>query len=186
MIKVLFIILILLTPVTTLHLEPISYVPIEKENVMIEKNQLRNLIERVLDEIGLYSEEAVELLMLTCAVESKLGTYIRQVRGPARGIFQIEPNTNKDMWENYLKFKPELVEKIKMVSGKDESCLLSLEGNIIYGICMARVYYLRVPTPLPNINMISAMAQYWKKHYNTYLGAGTIDKAIYAYESYAV
>ena len=41
---------------------------------------------------GIDSPNAEELLMLTAATESQLGRYLRQVRGPAIGVFQVEPN----------------------------------------------------------------------------------------------
>jgi len=38
-------------------------------------------------------------------------------------------------------------------------------------VLLARLHYLRVPDPIPP--SVSAQAQYWKTHYNTYLGRGT-------------
>jgi hypothetical protein len=38
---------------------------------------------------------------------------------------------------------------------------------------MCRIKYLRAPDALPSENDIQAMANYWKKYYNTPLGAGT-------------
>jgi hypothetical protein len=58
----------------------------------IHPGQLRSLIEetlRALEPEVPYSEPAVELLMMTAAAESALGRYIKQIGGPARGIFQI-------------------------------------------------------------------------------------------------
>jgi hypothetical protein len=36
---------------------------------------------------------AADLLMATAAVETALGTYLLQIKGPARGVFQVEPAT---------------------------------------------------------------------------------------------
>lgn len=78
----------------------------------IEPKQLKRLITDVLHGIGYYSDEAVDLLMLTAAQESEMGRYLYQLgNGPARGIFQMEPATHRCLYENYLKNKSDLVKK---------------------------------------------------------------------------
>jgi hypothetical protein len=42
-----------------------------------------------------YSHEAEDLLMMIAAHESHLGEYVKQVQGPALGIYQMEPDTLK-------------------------------------------------------------------------------------------
>ena len=148
----------------------------------VEPNQLRELITEVLVELDLYSADACELLMLTAAQESHLGRYIMQVgNGPARGIFQMEPATEKDIWKNFLKFKPELAKKVGALVGEADWRALQLTGNLLYQIAMARLHYYRRPEALPSRGDIVAMAQYWKDHYNTYLGKGSIAEAIKNY-----
>jgi hypothetical protein len=61
-----------------------------------------------------------------------------------------------------------------------------LRRNLAYAIVMARVHYLRVPSPLPDATDVPALAAYWKKHYNTHLGSGTVVKAIKKYERFCV
>ena len=149
-----------------------------------DKNQFRELIEDVLREADLYSESAVELLMLTCAVESNFGTYIEQITGPALGVFQMEPNTHNDIWDNYLKYKTELAYSVDRQS---IDCLSAgLRTNLAYAIIMARVHYLRVPVPLPEADDVEGLADYWKRYYNTRLGKGTREKAITKYKEYCV
>ena len=46
----------------------------------MEPDQLRELISDVLKAMKMYSEAAVELLMLTAAQETHCGRYIKQVR----------------------------------------------------------------------------------------------------------
>lgn len=154
----------------------------------MDKNQLRNLIHVVLKEIGLYSEDAEELLMLTAATESNLGYYIVQKGGgPAQGIFQMEPSTEDDIWENYLEYKKDLKDTMLSVfSCTIASSFTDLGVNLGYQIAMARIHYLRVPEKLPSKKDTHAMALYWKKHYNTYLGKGTTEKAIGKYEKYCL
>ena len=152
----------------------------------INKIQLADLIKRVLIEADLYSPEAEELLILTVAQESQGGTYLRQLgNGPALGIFQMEPATHDDIWENFLGYHESLGERILdvagMFNGPDSK---ELEYNFRYAILMARMQYYRHREALPAVNDVKGCAEYWKKYYNTPLGAGTVAEAISNYERY--
>ena len=149
----------------------------------INKEQLRDLIERTLKEVDLYSEDAVNLLMGTAAQESHLGTYIRQINGPALGIFQMEPNTFKDIKVNFLHGKYDLQSKIR-IQMNGEQYAYELEWNLKLAIIYCRLHYLRKPGTLPST--IEGMAAYWKQHYNTYLGAGTEEQFIANYKKYVL
>jgi len=148
----------------------------------MNKSQLRELIIETLNEINLYSEDAVNLLMGTAAQESHLGEYIKQIKGPALGIFQMEPNTFEDICKNYLKYKVELFDDIL-----DCACIVesdALVWNLKLSICFTRIHYLRVKEAMPN--SIDGYAAYWKKYYNTYLGAGTIEEFVVNYKRFVL
>lgn len=147
----------------------------------MHKDQLRGLIQETLPLIGLYSVDAAELLMGTAAVESKLGYYIKQVGGPARGIFQMEPDTEKDIWENFLFFKQGLQDKMYKLGYMHPNPEL-LVYDLRYQILMARLHYRRVPHALPTSTV--GQARYWKVHYNTVAGKGTVEKYMDAYDYY--
>lgn len=142
---------------------------------------LREMIVTILKESGMYSLDAVELLMLTAAKESDLGYNWRQIRGPALGVFQTEPNTEKDLWKNYLKYNPDRSEIIKRFDTSDER---DLHWNLAYQILICRTHYRRVKEKLPSRHDVPAMGAYWKKYYNTSKGKGTIKSAVAAYEKY--
>jgi hypothetical protein len=143
------------------------------------KHQLRELIVEVLQDHDLWSETAVELLMLTAAVESNLGTFIKQTRGPALGAFQMEPATHNDIWNNYLSYKREVLR-----GGFVRQSEKDLRTDLKYAILMARIHYLRVPERLPTSTSPKDLGKYWKKYYNTHLGKGTVEKAIEKYNKY--
>lgn len=151
----------------------------------IHKDQLRGLIVDVLKEVDLHSEDAVELLMLTAAVESELGTAIQQYgNGPALGIFQMELDTCQDIENNWLRFKDDHFQwRVKTFDNQGDLAI-NLKGNIPFQIVRARLHYLRKPDALPHHSDVKGMAEYWKKHYNTIHGKGTVDKAIESYEEY--
>ena len=152
---------------------------------MIDYTQFRELVvvptlECLNNRIG-YSEEAVDLLMMTAAHESKGGTYLKQVGGPALGMYQMEPETEEDIWENYLDYRPSLSAYVFNMRGK-RLVAPPLATNFVYATAMARVHYFRVPQPLPKKNLLAEdveeeylreLAMYAKAHYNTHLGKAT-------------
>lgn len=134
-----------------------------------------------------YSDEAVELLMLTAAQESQLGTYLKQVKGPARGVFQIEPTTEIDMWrtlatDHFKLLRKKISELRSPMELKDAT---NMELNLGYQIAMARFYYFRIPASLPSPEP-EELAKYWKRFYNTYLGKGTVEEAVKNYDRFAI
>lgn len=152
---------------------------------MLNKSQLRNLVEKTLIAIDLHSKDAVNLVLGTIAQESGGGEYLRQLyNGPAVGICQMEPATFDDHVENYLKYKPQLKEKIKKFTGINKFKVTYLEWNLAFSIAMCRVHYRRRPEPLPTT--LQGYASYWKNYYNTYLGKGTEREFIYNYKKYVL
>ena len=123
--------------------------------------QLRTLIQQTLQPLNLYSPGVEELLCMTCAQESALGKYrVQMGGGPALGIFQMEPKTYDDIWDNFLKYRPSLVGAIT----RDVS---RLENNDEYAIFMARCQYLRAPEAVPAADDVEGLWTLYKKRYNT-------------------
>lgn len=121
-----------------------------------------------------YSEAAENLLLATAMHESRL-TYLHQIGGPAKGLWQIEPATEKDNWDNFLRYKADLRDKVIALSGVRS---LDLIGNLPYQVAMARIKYYRSPNPLPAADDIEGQAKEWKMTYNTIHGAGTVKQFI--------
>lgn len=122
-----------------------------------------------------FSSTASQLLLGTAIKESGNFKYRKQIRGPALSYFQIEPETHDDIWENYLKYRPNLASTVKtFLSNPNADKLFELENNDNYTVVIARISYKRAPEPLPMLDDLSSMAKYWKKYYNTPLGKGTI------------
>lgn len=151
-------------------------------------DQLRELIQLVIIDLGYYSKSALELLMLTAAQESHCGRYIKQITGPALGIFQMEPRTHDDIWESYLRYREDLSRKVTEFMSKraylDKQYHLDMMGNIPYQIAMARVFYLRCPERLPDPWNLTEMALYYKHYWNTRLGKATLEEAVENYKRY--
>lgn len=145
------------------------------------------VIDEVLYHLKLYSKSAVNLLLLTAAVESDMGSYLKQINGPALGIYQMEPDTYWDIHENFLKYRPDLHEQVSDFSlSVDLGGANELAGNLYYSTAMARAHYLRFPEPLPKADDVEGLARYWKKYWNTEKGGGTVEAAIYKYTKYVI
>ena len=152
----------------------------------INKTQLRNLITTTLKQVDLHSPDAVELLMLTAAQESRCGDYIRQTSGPAIGVFQMEPATYNDMWHRVIPKDDGLQTKIlKAVGLTSIPPAERMEWDLKLAIIMARVKYKSIPAALPAANDLNGMAAYYKRYYNTELGAATVEEAMAAYKKLA-
>lgn len=142
-----------------------------------------SVIVPVLHHIKLYSDEAVELIAGTIAQESDMGEYLRQIRGPALGICQMEPATHKDIYDNFLKYRPCLREKLEQLcSDYNGAAAEEMVGNLYYSVAMCRVHYFRVPKKLPKVGDLKGQAAYWKRWYNTPLGHGTEGQYIKSFE----
>ena len=156
---------------------------------MINAIQLRmNIIRPVLeylDPVIPYSLAAENLLMGTCAQESRLGSYVVQMNGPALGIFQMEPATHIDIWDNYLNYRDGLSSLIEELgTGPAMSNDMLLTGNLYYATAMARVHYYRVPMAMPPEDNVHQLANYWKLFFNTPEGKGTEAEFIHNYNRY--
>jgi hypothetical protein len=132
-----------------------------------------------------YSADAMELLVFTCATESKGGTYLRQIKGPALGIFQMEPFTYNDIWQNYIRKKNDisllLGTHFNAFSMPDERRMIH---DLFFATAMARIFYLRIPAKLPNKEDIDGIWEYYKEYYNTEHGKATKDESIKAYYAF--
>ncbi|MET4734716.1 hypothetical protein ABIE64_003455 [Thalassospira sp. MBR-102] len=158
-----------------------------KGNIMpINASQLRlSIIRPVLQNLGLWSQAAENLLMGTAAQESGLGTYVEQLGGgPARGIFQMEPATLNDCYVNFLDYRADLKAKIDAYLAPQPDKATQLATNNAYAAAMCRVRYMRVSAPLPDASDIAGLAAYWKQYYNTAGGKGETDEFVANYNRY--
>lgn len=149
---------------------------------MINTLQFRELVVRpALIYIGHHSLDAENLVLGTAIVESKL-TYLKQLGGgPALGLFQMEPRTHDDIWENYLAREDNLTRRLfDLISDVQEGNRpQEMVWNLWYAAAMCRVFYLRIAEPLPN--SVEGHASYWKRYYNTSYGKGKASQFVDAW-----
>ena len=146
---------------------------------MINPDQMKGLIKRVLQKIDLYSSEAAEFIYNIGLVESKY-IYIQQISGPAVGVYQIEPWVGVDIIQNYLQYRPELMKLVASACYLDWSHFTAprekdweyiLTTNLAAQIVFCRLHLRRIPK-----RTLEDQAKQWKQYYNTAKGKGTPEK----------
>ena len=157
---------------------------------MLDQKQIKEVIESTLKDIDLYSDDAVSLIYNTGLVESKY-TYLQQIKGPAKGLFQCEGWVAVDICKNYLKYRESLMKKVASACKLEWFYFLEpneadwekiLTTNIAAQIIMCRLHYRRVPKPLPKT--VEEQASQWKVYYNTAKGKGTVEKFLEIVDKY--
>jgi hypothetical protein len=149
---------------------------------MINPDQMKGLIKRVLQKIDLYSSEAAEFIYNIGLVESKY-VYLEQIKGPARGVYQCEPWVAVDIIENYLQYRQDLMKAVAsacyldwshFTAPKEKHWEYILTTNIAAQIVFCRLHLRRIPQRLPRT--LEEQAKQWKTYYNTAKGKGTPEK----------
>ena len=152
------------------------------ESDLIDQKQIKEIIKSTLEDIDLYSEDALNLIYNTGLVESRY-MYLKQIKGPAKGLFQCESWVAVDICNNYLKYRKDLMKKVAracnlewkyFLEPKESDWQFILTTNIAAQIIMCRLHWRRVPKPLPKT--LEDQAYQWKKYYNSSKGKGSVEK----------
>ncbi len=141
---------------------------------MLDPDQFRKEVVRpTLEDIGLWSEAAEQLVVATALVESDLAYLCQIGGGPALGLYQIEPATHASV-RRYLarKSKAPLRRRADRLLACWPSRDAQLISNLRYATAICRLIYWRRPEPLPAAGDARGLADYWKDHFNTRAGAG--------------
>lgn len=153
---------------------------------MLDINQFReHIVLPALHDLQLYTKELAELLVFTCAVESAGGTYVKQINGPAVGIYQIEPNTLTDLWVNCIVRNPSYMNLLCMNFNLHKAPMpVDLITNMKLASAICALTYKRHR----NINItmdVDCLWDLYKKYYNTHLGKAEKEPSIKAYKKFA-
>lgn len=133
---------------------------------------------------------AINLLLGTCWQESRGGTYLQQLGGgPALGVYQIEPATHDDLWENFVAYRRPL-EDFLVVEGRSHISQKIRQRMLIddlrYATIIARLVYYRRSFEWPEPDHIHGLGALWKRWYNTPQGAGTIAEFVHNFPEAAL
>ncbi len=132
-----------------------------------------------------YSKESAFLLLCTAAIESNCGEYIKQINGPALGVWQMEPDTYDDIIDNCDAINENNVRFYNKINSlwacNGYGRVHGLVSHPMYACAMARLKYSMDPHPLPKYTGnhevdLPSFYEYYKRVYNTELGASTYQK----------
>lgn len=128
-----------------------------------------------------------ELLVFTCAVESAGGTYVRQIKGPALGIYQIEPTTFSDLFANYILRKPDVLNLFTLNLGlhrmpSPEQVITDLRLATALAACL--YMYRKARLPEKSILDADGLWDIYKPLYNTVKGKSEKESSIKAYQRF--
>lgn len=153
---------------------------------MLDCSQFRSLIiEPVLSKLRVYSKGAEELLVFTCAAESLGGTLLQQIKGPALGIYQMEPNTYTDIWVNYIRNRNQMATLMALHFGCSKiPDVERLIYDLHFATAMSRIHYLRVTQNIPDPKDVEGIWDYYKKYYNTEKGKAKKEDSIKKYQDF--
>lgn len=150
-----------------------------------DKSQFRDIVRTILHEIQLHSPEAEDIVVETCAQESQFGTYLKQLGGgPARGPYQMEQETEEDIWKNLLRYHSGMRDRLRTISGVIIPSPWQMAVNLAYSTAMCRYKYVMFPVKIEGD--INNLAMIYKKYYNTPLGKATEKEFIANYERYVL
>jgi len=150
---------------------------------------LQYIIKPVLKILQLESPAAEQLLLGTVAQESRGGDFLKQVHGPALGMYQMEPATYRYLWSSYLPEQPRFYPLIRdFILTKDVYMVdvpaTEMIGNLYLATAVARINYWRQPEALPAATDVGGLADYYKKYWNTAAGAATREEFRRHYKVY--
>ena len=133
------------------------------------------------------SKEIHDIVLETAAVESLRGQLVRQKRGPALGIYQMEPETREDLL-NWLKYRHKDVYDEVMVFWEKKQ---TAEWNYIHNIpwqtamCLIKYWYVSGHNLQDLCRDRSSRAALWRMRYNTLKGKGSVHAYIENAKMYA-
>lgn len=145
----------------------------------IKTEQLKETIDAVQSKLSFIpekNEHYIFLLLETSAAESLNGIFVKQKKGPARGIFQMEPETEKCTLKWLKNNNKEAYAEVMFFYERKKSPDWNRTYNVPYGIALSSAYYWRrLGDDLSNkITTLEDRAVVWKTYYNTHLGKGTV------------
>ena len=115
----------------------------------------------------------------TVAHESKGGTYIKQLQGPALGICQMEPATHDSIWQAYLPNQSIISHRLMTLCSFARAPKSSqMINDMLYAVSMCAILYKwRIDSHRQDYpKTLEEAAEMWKAYYNTINGKGTVEQ----------
>ena len=161
---------------------------------MIDPHQFRaqilqpvlGVLAGVMKEPWLSAPTAQALLMATAAVESRLGTDLVQIGGPAKNIYQMEPIGAAAPWAALM--EPEwndvfVAFRLNRNWSATDALTVSVT-DLALATVLARIFYWLKPFHLPTDITRAGLWEIYKTYWNTTVGATTEAEFVSAVNTY--
>ena len=114
---------------------------------------------------------AVQMIIETAVVETGLGRIEDKTVGAGMGLTQFDEKPFEDIKNRNMKLRPKILKDL----GVDISLVHwdDLRYNDFLALLFTRLHYWLKGDPIPKT--IEERAKYWKLHYNTKDGKGTVE-----------
>ena len=116
-------------------------------------------------------ETAKEMIIETAVAETGLGQIEDKTVGAGMGLTQFDDKPFQDIRDRSIKLRPKILKElhidISLVEWDD------LRYNQFLALLFTRLHYWLKGDPIPA--RIEERAKYWKLHYNTKAGKGTVE-----------
>ncbi len=125
-----------------------------------------HVIKPTLEYLEAHSPAAEILLLGTAAQESGLNPFFQHDQGI--GIFQINPQQHRQVWDEYLAFRPELASKVRGLASQQQFLKdpdAELRTNLAYSTAIAWIIYQRAETELPDADDVEGLSHYWQDYF---------------------
>ena len=123
------------------------------------------VIRPTLEYLGNWSEEAELLLAGTASAQSGMGDHIGENSG-GRGIYAIDSETHRRVWDEYLAFRPELASRVRGLASQREFLAhpdLELSTNLAYATAIAWTIYAWHGVKLPHSGRPARLRALWAR-----------------------
>lgn len=135
---------------------------------------LTKIIRPTLTYLGLGGRAAEQLVLGTGIQESGLAARRQSGGGPALGLFQMEPATFLDVSHRGLNWRSPIQDKVERLLLPWETFgAEALALNDYFACAFCRFKYFLAVAALPTADDLAGLAAYYKRVYNTPLGAAT-------------
>lgn len=133
------------------------------------------IVRPVLDHLDMGGIWAERLIVGTALAETQL-RHFKQIRGPALGFYQIEPNTFQDIYYRYLNTRKDIKKKVDLLLAPKPEPLQQLVTNLAFATAVARIKYWMSPEVIGDT--LPELALTYKNIYNSDKGKGSTEKFI--------
>lgn len=130
--------------------------------------------------------DVLERLVMGTAAQESGFSYLRQINGPAVGLWQIEMATFNDLAQNYVRYNPDIRGMLESLrTGWADSHIKADEmiaGNLHFACAVTLAQYRRFwRTAYNDTQTVRGLAHIYKVYWNTPSGKATEEQFIHNY-----